>query len=253
MMKVRAILPITRKCAVDATRRDLNSRDAVLSSFCVYLWAERPEEFADSIWSTRIPPRRTGFDSRRGRSWIHARTMSLVGGFSRESPPPPHLCILALLHRHLIGSLELDVKNHPDLSVSQYKNTARQFGALCLEVMAHSIRVAVESLSCEFIGCCPAPGSYENRKVIPCESAIGSEAWLAGLINCDPIAKMFVHWLLPHKVNSVTSHLAVWRSLLVSLQVCYWLSVIQGVPNKLRSNYKVNISANVFDVYLVLK
>ncbi|KAJ8894916.1 hypothetical protein PR048_000223 [Dryococelus australis] len=45
------------------------------------------------------------------------------------------------------------------------------------------------SLSCVFIGCCPAPGSYGVRKVFPCKSAIGSVACRAVLINCDPIAK----------------------------------------------------------------
>ncbi|KAJ8891077.1 hypothetical protein PR048_010586 [Dryococelus australis] len=45
------------------------------------------------------------------------------------------------------------------------------------------------SLSCVFIGCCSAPGSYGIRKVFPCKSAIGSEACRAGLINCDPIVK----------------------------------------------------------------
>ncbi|KAJ8869151.1 hypothetical protein PR048_030719 [Dryococelus australis] len=35
------------------------------------------------------------------------------------------------------------------------------------------------SLSCVFIGCCPAPGSYGIRKVFSCKSAIGSEAWRA--------------------------------------------------------------------------
>ncbi|KAJ8870575.1 hypothetical protein PR048_029598 [Dryococelus australis] len=64
---------------------------------------------------------------------------------------------------------------------------------------------------------------------------------------------MFVHWLLSHRVASVTSHLAVWDSLLVSLQVCYWIRVVQGVSNKLRSNCKVNFSVHVFDAYLVLK
>ncbi|KAJ8871022.1 hypothetical protein PR048_027325 [Dryococelus australis] len=47
------------------------------------------------------------------------------------------------------------------------------------------------SLSCVFIGCCyPITGSYVIRRVFPCKSAIGSEASRAGLINCDPIAKL---------------------------------------------------------------
>ncbi|KAJ8880187.1 hypothetical protein PR048_016653 [Dryococelus australis] len=52
-------------------------------------------------------------------------------------------------------------------------------------------------LNCVFIGCCPAPGSYGIRKVLPCKSAIGSEACRAGLINCDPIAKCYVLHLAP--------------------------------------------------------
>ncbi|KAJ8875056.1 hypothetical protein PR048_022946 [Dryococelus australis] len=46
------------------------------------------------------------------------------------------------------------------------------------------------SLSCVFIGCCPAPGSYGVRELFPCNSAIGSEACRAGIINCDPIAEI---------------------------------------------------------------
>ncbi|KAJ8872055.1 hypothetical protein PR048_025656 [Dryococelus australis] len=45
------------------------------------------------------------------------------------------------------------------------------------------------SHSCVFIGCCSTPGSYGIRKVFPCKSAIGSETYRAGLINCDPMAK----------------------------------------------------------------
>ncbi|KAJ8868537.1 hypothetical protein PR048_030065 [Dryococelus australis] len=49
------------------------------------------------------------------------------------------------------------------------------------------------SLSCVFIGCCPAPGSYGIRKVFPRKSSIGSETCRAGLINCGPIAKAETH------------------------------------------------------------
>ncbi|KAJ8879971.1 hypothetical protein PR048_020592 [Dryococelus australis] len=62
-------------------------------------------------------------------------------------------------------------------------------------------------------------------------------------------SQMFVHWLLPHRVASVTSHLSVRHSLLVSLQVCYWLRVVQGVSNKLRSNCKVNFRVHVYSTH----
>ncbi|KAJ8871101.1 hypothetical protein PR048_027405 [Dryococelus australis] len=45
------------------------------------------------------------------------------------------------------------------------------------------------NLSCVLIDCCLTPGSYGIHKVFPCKSAIGSEAYRAGLIDCDPIAK----------------------------------------------------------------
>ncbi|KAJ8894020.1 hypothetical protein PR048_006630 [Dryococelus australis] len=64
------------------------------------------------------------------------------------------------------------------------------------------------------------------------------------------VIHMFVHWLLPHRVANVTSRLAIWHSLLVSLQVCYWLRVVQGVSNKLRSNCNDSFSVHVFDFYL---
>ncbi|KAJ8867884.1 hypothetical protein PR048_031689 [Dryococelus australis] len=59
-----------------------------------------------------------------------------------------------------------------------------------------------------------------------------------------------VHWLLPHRVASDTSHLTLWHLLLVSLRFCYWLRVVQGVSNKLRSNSDVNFSVHVLDIYL---
>ncbi|KAJ8868516.1 hypothetical protein PR048_030044 [Dryococelus australis] len=68
--------------------------------------------------------------------------------------------------------------------------------------------------------------------------------------SCILETRMFVHWLLPHGVDSVTPHLAVYHSLLVFLQVCYWLRAVQGVSNKLRSNRKHNFSVHVFDIYL---
>ncbi|KAJ8869046.1 hypothetical protein PR048_030597 [Dryococelus australis] len=43
--------------------------------------------------------------------------------------------------------------------------------------------------SCVFIGYWLAPGSYGIRKVFLCKSTIGSEAYRASLINCNPIAK----------------------------------------------------------------
>ncbi|KAJ8891819.1 hypothetical protein PR048_004373 [Dryococelus australis] len=67
----------------------------------------------------------------------------------------------------------------------------------------------------------------------------------ASTVLCIPESQLFVHWLLPHRVASVTSHLAVWHSLFVSLQVCYWLRVVQGVSNKLTFNCKVNFSVHL--------
>ncbi|KAJ8891134.1 hypothetical protein PR048_010648 [Dryococelus australis] len=58
--------------------------------------------------------------------------------------------------------------------------------------------------NCVFIGCYPTPGSYGIRKVFPCKSAIGSEACRAGLINCDPIAK-----IRHHNVSSQCSYILV--------------------------------------------
>ncbi|KAJ8891072.1 hypothetical protein PR048_010581 [Dryococelus australis] len=52
------------------------------------------------------------------------------------------------------------------------------------------------TLSCEFIGCCPTPGSYWIRKVFPYKSAIGSEACRMDQINCDPIANSCAYWSL---------------------------------------------------------
>ncbi|KAJ8866522.1 hypothetical protein PR048_032365 [Dryococelus australis] len=67
---------------------------------------------------------------------------------------------------------------------------------------------------------------------------------LDSTVMCILEPQMFVHWLLLHRVASVTSHLVVCHSLRVSLQVCYWLSAVQGVSNHLRSNCKVNFSVH---------
>ncbi|KAJ8876796.1 hypothetical protein PR048_021243 [Dryococelus australis] len=66
---------------------------------------------AAMVWSdssTRLPPRRTGFDSRRGVApgfphvWKSYWTTPLVGGFSRGTPvPPPRPFIPALLRSRL--------------------------------------------------------------------------------------------------------------------------------------------------------
>ncbi|KAJ8886050.1 hypothetical protein PR048_012256 [Dryococelus australis] len=74
---------------------------------------------------------------------------------------------------------------------------------------------------------------------------------LDSTVMCILEPQMFVHWLLPQRVASVTPHLAVWHSLLVSLQVYYWLRVVQGVSNELRSNRKINFSVNVLNFTVV--
>ncbi|KAJ8891046.1 hypothetical protein PR048_010555 [Dryococelus australis] len=60
-------------------------------------------------------------------------------------------------------------------------------------------------------------------------------AGLDSTFLCTIEPQMFVHWLLLQREASVTPHLAVWHSLLVSLQVCYWLRVVQGVSNELHA------------------
>ncbi|KAJ8865858.1 hypothetical protein PR048_033381 [Dryococelus australis] len=47
-------------------------------------------------------------------------------------------------------------------------------------------------------------------------------------VLCTVEPHVLVHWLLPQIVGSVTPRLAVWDSLLVALQVCYWVIVVQG-------------------------
>ncbi|KAJ8871487.1 hypothetical protein PR048_027809 [Dryococelus australis] len=60
-------------------------------------------------------------------------------------------------------------------------------------------------------------------------------------------------WLLSQRVTNVTPHLAVWQSLLVSLQVCHWLRVIQVVSNESLSSCKGDFSVHFLDIYLVMK
>ncbi|KAJ8890984.1 hypothetical protein PR048_010493 [Dryococelus australis] len=65
----------------------------------------------------RLPPRRTGFNP---RPWESCRTMLLAGGFSRGSPVSPSLsflhCSIIPISTNLIGSQDLAVKSHPNLS-----------------------------------------------------------------------------------------------------------------------------------------
>ncbi|KAJ8895569.1 hypothetical protein PR048_000905 [Dryococelus australis] len=59
------------------------------------------------------------------------------------------------------------------------------------------------SLGCVFTGCCPTHGIYGNRWGFLCKSAIGSEAFRASLISCDPIAK---RELQPHTRAHTHTH-----------------------------------------------
>ncbi|KAJ8895352.1 hypothetical protein PR048_000684 [Dryococelus australis] len=74
--------------------------------------------------TTRLPPRRTGFDSRRGRPWIFAcgyragRCRFSAADFLEDLPFPPPFPALLLTSPQftLIGSQDLAVKRRPDLS-----------------------------------------------------------------------------------------------------------------------------------------
>ncbi|KAJ8890274.1 hypothetical protein PR048_009782 [Dryococelus australis] len=73
--------------------------------------------------TTRLPPRRTGFDSRRGRSWIYAcgyragRFRLSTGFLGDLSFTPPLYSGVAPYSPHftLTGSQDLDVKSRPNL------------------------------------------------------------------------------------------------------------------------------------------
>ncbi|KAJ8872517.1 hypothetical protein PR048_026123 [Dryococelus australis] len=92
--------------------------------------------------------------------------------------------------------------------------------------------------------------TYDTDKVKPCPAAreqkcpAGFEFLCRFSERFNHLPAMFLHWLMAQRVDIVTPHLAVWHSLLVSLQVCHWLRVVQGVSNKLRSNCKANFSVH---------
>ncbi|KAJ8875852.1 hypothetical protein PR048_023755 [Dryococelus australis] len=87
----------------------------------------------------------------------------------------------------------------------------------------------------------PRSATFLRRHSVSPSLCRTSRENLARSLTCRPDStvlcilepQLCVHWLLPQRVASVTPHLAVWDSLLVSLQVCYWLRGIQGVSNKL--------------------
>ncbi|KAJ8872261.1 hypothetical protein PR048_025863 [Dryococelus australis] len=68
---------------------------------------------------------------------------------------------------------------------------------------------------------------------------------LDSTVLCTLESQMFVHWLLHKRVASVTPHRAVLHSLLVSLQVCYWLRVVLGVSNGLLFSCKVSFDRHI--------
>ncbi|KAJ8872217.1 hypothetical protein PR048_025819 [Dryococelus australis] len=135
---------------------------------------------------------------------------SLVGilpdnaaGFFRDLPFPPPLHSDAApysSHFTIIGSQDLDVKIRPNISI-------------------------------------PLTFTTEYHKLIV---SFTTTCRIDSTVLCPLEPQMFAHWLLPHRAVSVTSHLAVWHSLLVSLKVCYWIRVVQVVSTKLRSNCKVS-------------
>ncbi|KAJ8876050.1 hypothetical protein PR048_023958 [Dryococelus australis] len=88
--------------------------------------------------TTRLPPRRARFYSRRGRSrvfcmWESCRTISLVGGvFSGISRFTLPLYFEAAQYSHhftLIGSQDLDVKSHRNLSTPFQNNCDHEYRA----------------------------------------------------------------------------------------------------------------------------
>ncbi|KAJ8867355.1 hypothetical protein PR048_031156 [Dryococelus australis] len=179
------------------------------------------------------------------RTWESRRTMPLVGGFSRgfpvssrpstlgAAPYPPRFTssvlktslfkVVQISSLHVLtpagptstSDLVLQVITPPGVYSEprgrHSKPLAKARSRLELRTLQSS---AYWSLSCVFIGRCPTPGGYGIRKVFPCESAIGSEACRAGLINYDPIAKAGI--LSPLRIGAstvcsltVAPHLAV--------------------------------------------
>ncbi|KAJ8872166.1 hypothetical protein PR048_025768 [Dryococelus australis] len=164
--------------------------------------------------SEPIADLRTGFDYRRGGCLgfshvgvvpVDASDGWVISGFSRSSLLL-HLGVTPRSsHFTLIGSQDLNVKSRQSVVGSQHK-----YWLLC-----HRYSALID----------------EEEEDTP-ERYVYTQA------------SDVCHWLLPHRVASVTPHLVVWHSLLVSLQVCYWLRVVQGMSNKMRSNYKVNFSVH---------
>ncbi|KAJ8872713.1 hypothetical protein PR048_026327 [Dryococelus australis] len=134
------------------------------------------------------------------RMWESCRTMPFVGGFSRGSPVSPPFHSGAAPYSPQSPSSALKTSQLRDAQTSSSsgilhgntilskKKPAYRHGDF-IDFPVDSPQQISQSLSCVFIGCCPAPGSYGIRKVFPGKSAIGSEACKAGLINCDPISK----------------------------------------------------------------
>ncbi|KAJ8867676.1 hypothetical protein PR048_031479 [Dryococelus australis] len=169
------------------------------------------------------------------RVWESCRTLTLVDWFSREFPPLFH-SVVAPHSRHspssalktsLLRTAQISSLTHshpfPPLAWSDFgkpwKTEIRMAGP---GIEHESSRIRVQRVTTA-----PPPSARLH-------SAVYTRVLVVGSLAAPPL-------------------LAVWHSLLVSSEVCYWLRVVQGVSNKLRSNSKLNFSAHVFDVYHVLK
>ncbi|KAJ8877571.1 hypothetical protein PR048_022026 [Dryococelus australis] len=151
---------------------------------------------------------RTGLDSRRGRS----RDFASAGFLIDLLPLPFHSLAASYSPMFiLIGSQDLDVKIYPKMSSLTRRKLECDSGLSPIQQGKEFMQGSTCIAECKGIG-------QPWQQMGQLDSTV--------MYILDP--QMFVHWLLPQRVASVTSHLAVWHSLLVSLQVCYWLRVVQG-------------------------
>ncbi|KAJ8891622.1 hypothetical protein PR048_004150 [Dryococelus australis] len=190
---------------------------------------------------TRSPPTKANrIQSPAGspdfRMWESCRMMPLVRGLSRgisRFPRPPHS-----------GAAPYSPRS-PSLAPKTSLLRAAQISSLARLQTHDKIDVKHVYTEVDF-----AIGSQFIEHALvdsePIADLQGNNSMACGIYSSHYIleSQVFVHWLLPHRVASVTSHLAVWHSLLVSSQVCHWLRVVQGVSNELRSNCKVNFSVH---------
>ncbi|KAJ8867390.1 hypothetical protein PR048_031191 [Dryococelus australis] len=166
----------------------------------------RPTASSGTIPTCESPVTRPGIEP--GSPWWEASVLI-------AHPPWPPICIFEpqlFVHWSLPQRVASVTSDQAALNTVLATLQANFASSMTCRIVS-----AYWSLSCVFIGCCPAPGSYGIRKRFPSKPVIGSEACRAGLINCDPIAKATSLYMCLASILSRNENREIFLSLAIAL------------------------------------